>query len=120
MVVRETSLTVRCPTENGETLAVSGSSDSLGCWRKSGLVHMVKGEGDLWHASLSVDLDLDDVEVSYRYAIVVGKPPPPPTTKLDKLISRGCLWSGGRGNACPARLADRGDGGPDQDSQWRS
>ena len=28
---------------------------------------------DLWHASLSVDLDVDDVEVSYRYAIVVSK-----------------------------------------------
>ena len=27
---------------------------------------------------------------------------------------------GGRGNASPARLADGGDGCPDQDSQWRS
>ena len=32
--------------------------------------HLVR---DLWHASLSVDLDVDDVEVSYRYAIVVSK-----------------------------------------------
>ena len=32
--------------------------------------HLVR---DLWHASLSVDLDVDDVEVSYRYAIVVSR-----------------------------------------------
>jgi len=88
MVVRETSLTVRCPTENGETLAVSGSSDSLGCWRKSGLVHMVKGEGDLWHASLSVDLDVDDVEVSYRYAIVVVLPPAFPSAGRKVVVRR--------------------------------
>ena len=33
------------PTKAGESLAVSGSSDSFGSWRKAGLLHMVKGEG---------------------------------------------------------------------------
>ena len=33
--------------------------------------HLIR---DLWHASLSVDLGVDDVEVSYRYAIVASRP----------------------------------------------
>jgi len=88
MVVREASLTVRCPTEAGESLAVSGSSDSLGKWRKAGLLHMVKGEGDLWHTSISVDSDVEETVVSYRYCIVVILPSAFPSTGRKVVVRR--------------------------------
>ena len=61
---------VRCETQPGEVLALTGSSCDLGSWRKGGVVPMVQDDEDrsLWQVSVS----LSSTEVhQYRYCVVV-------------------------------------------------
>jgi len=61
---------LRCQTEAGEVLAVTGSSQHLGAWRKSAVLPMVQDSEDrsLWQ--LAVDLSTTELH-QYRYCVVV-------------------------------------------------
>ena len=44
----EVTLSVRCSTHVGESLAITGAAEQLGGWRKDELVHMVRDGKDRW------------------------------------------------------------------------
>ena len=60
----------RCETQPGEVLAVTGSSQDLGAWRKGSVLPLVQDSQDrsLWQ--LSVSLASSEVH-QYRYCVVV-------------------------------------------------
>ena len=88
MAGREVELRVVCPTHLGESLAVTGSTDLLGCWRKEGVLHMVRDpkERDLWTLNLGW-MELAEPP-SYRYCVLVRLPPVPPATKRSTVVRR--------------------------------
>ena len=63
-------LRCRCETQEGEVVAVTGSSPDLGSWRKGSVLPLVQDSQDssLWQ--LSVSLAGSEVH-QYRYCVVV-------------------------------------------------
>jgi len=69
MVVKHT-FTVNCQVETGECLAITGSSQDLGRWRKQAVELMVQDPEDkeIWQLTTSLD---DAEEHLFRYCVVV-------------------------------------------------
>jgi len=69
MVVQHTFM-VRCQVQAGECLAVTGSSQDLGRWRKQAVQPMVQDaeDKDLWHLNSTLDEEVDHL---FRYCVVV-------------------------------------------------
>ena len=61
---------VACETQEGEVLALTGSSPDLGSWRKSAVLPMVQDSQDSGLWQLSVSLPVSEIH-QYRYCVVV-------------------------------------------------
>ena len=63
-------LRCRCETQQGELLAVTGSSSDLGAWRKGSVLPLVQDSQDrsLWQLSVSLS---SAVVHQYRYCVIV-------------------------------------------------
>jgi len=86
-MVLEHTFSVKCQVQAGESLAVTGSSQDLGRWKKQAVQLMVQDaeDKDLWHLTIALDEEEDHM---FRYCVVVILQPLCPGSQRRIIVRR--------------------------------